>query len=190
VPPTTTDGPFTPTSSDSAPPVNFGVPTLADGGRLALEETGVTAVSTPKVSVSAGEGRFLTRGDAIVPLILVPDVEVSADTPSVENPAIDTLRGPNGNESSPEVPVVVLGAPSIASLLEAALPVNLDDLGVAVRTFIDGLDDVRTEFEWLIPDTESAVVLLGVAAGLAGYELRRRRTPATWPTPFDEVVLA
>jgi hypothetical protein len=58
-----------------------------------------------------------------------------------------------------------------------------------VGDLLAGLDAVRSEVEAVLPETEYAVVLLGVAVGLTSYEVTRRRrqartAPAALPTPL------
>jgi hypothetical protein len=78
--------------------------------------------------------------------------------------------------SIPEVPADV-ELPAIG-LLDAVLPIDVSGLSAAVIDVLSRLNAVYTEMEPILPETEYAIALLGVAVGLTAYEVGRRRRRA------------
>jgi hypothetical protein len=77
---------------------------------------------------------------------------------------------------APAIPAEA-GAAAVA-LLDVVIPIDVTGLGAAVKELLSELDEIRAEVEAVLPETEYAVALLGVAVGLTAYEVTRRRRQA------------
>ena len=79
-------------------------------------------------------------------------------------------------QSIPEVPADVES--TAIGLLDAVLPIDVSGLSAAVMDVLSQFNAVYAEVEPILPETEYAIALLGVAAGLTAYEVTRRRRQA------------
>jgi hypothetical protein len=70
------------------------------------------------------------------------------------------------------------------ALLDAVLPADVTGLGQAVHDLLADLAAVGSEIEEVLTETEYALILLGAAIGLGGYEFRRRRWLARTAAPL------
>jgi hypothetical protein len=118
-----------------------------------------------------------SRPDAPAGVPVAVAGELAPQAPTATQPG---SPGAVGTPPTPDIPADA-GSAAIA-LHDAVVPIDVRGLGAAVSELLSGLDTVRSEVEAVLPETEYAIVLLGVAVGLGGYEVARRRQVRTAPT--------
>jgi hypothetical protein len=80
--------------------------------------------------------------------------------------------------ASPILEVPAVEESTLVGLLDAVIPIDVSGLSAAVMDVLSQLNAVYADVESMLPETKYAIALLGVAAGLTGYEVTRRRRQA------------
>jgi hypothetical protein len=81
-------------------------------------------------------------------------------------------------------------ADAAAALLDVVVPVDVGAIGAAVEHVFARLQAVSGEVGDALTETESVVVLLGVAVALTAYDARRRRRADRPPPAFPTALTA
>jgi hypothetical protein len=162
---------------------------LGPAGPIQLNSEPTVPSAHPQATEAQSSGESTTDQTASHPGwpgFVADDSENAASVPSgsvllgtVAEEQNGATEQPGAIDAAPSIPEVPADMELPASgLLDAVLPIDVSGLSAAVIDVLSRLNAVYTEMEPILPETEYAIALLGVAVGLTAYEVGRRRRRA------------